>query len=343
MAFGKNPATMSAVGSFRQLSGKLTKNNYDKSKGKGGIPYFVDMYQPSTDFVDTIRLVAGEYLQDEVVAKAPEEMANEKDTVKVVQQLVPCIKFTEHFDGHMNKGAICSAGPLANYRDRRAACHGCDIFWETVGRNSDGRLESSRISRQNKYAFSVFDYGKYHKLEQYDRESGKVKVNSVTKEPYFNWVKCQGQGCDACKAGKESKDGNMSHWPVNYTHFQVLRDAELEIGKSCTTCGTVDSIISRGWMCGHCGECAVDMDSCDLKQKELLEMTDNPYQCPSCDQTSFLKEVYECRACSARGQTGVRATLFDVNLRAPFYSGEVILETAPGKGCLLTVEMSVAV
>ena len=306
MAYGKNPAALNSVASFRQMSGEATRNGGGK-RTKGNIPYFVDMYQPSLGEIDTIRLVPGSYLQDQLVG--------EGDSLQAIPVERPFIKFVEHFHGSVQRGAICSAGPFANFKDKRQPCHGCDVFWETVVRTPEGKLQSPVISRQNKYAFSVFDYGVYHKMEQIDRATGQVKTNSVTREPYFNWVKCFGQGCDACRAGKEQKVGDMRHWPMNYTQFQVLRDTEIHIGKSCSVCGGDNSIISHGWMCQPCGECAIDMSSTELKNNEILEITDNRYQCAACGQNGFLTEVYECRTCASRGQTGVRATLFDVDLR----------------------------
>jgi hypothetical protein len=306
MAYGKNPAALGLVASFRQMSGEATRNGGGK-RVKGNIPYFVDMYQPSLGEIDTVRLIPGNYLQDQLVG--------EGDAVQSIAVERPFIKFVEHFHGGKQRGCICSAGAFANFKDKRGACHGCDIFWETVIRTPEGKLQSPIISRQNKYAFSVFDYGVYHKMEQIDRQTGQVRTSSVTKEAYFNWTKCLGQGCDACRAGKESKTGDMRHWPMNYTQFQVLRDTEIHIGKSCATCSTENSIVSLGWMCQHCGECAIDMGSTALKNDELLQITDNRYLCASCGESGFLTEVYECHSCAPRGQTGVRASLFDVDLR----------------------------
>jgi hypothetical protein len=322
MAFGKDKRTMSTVGSFRQMSNQLASHKGGR-RSHGGIPYFVDMYRPSTTEIDTIRLVPGEYLQDQI--------EGDGDNAKVVQSIMAFIKFVEHFDGTMQKGTICSAGPFANDKNKRAPCHGCDIFWDTVVRNEKGRLESTRISRQNKYAFSVLDYGRYHKMDQYDTATGQPKINPTTKQPYFNWVKCQGQGCDACRANIETKFGNMSHWPINFTQLQVLRSAEVDIGKSCVVCGTENSIGSLGWECPNCGECAIDMATTQMKLDELLKMTDEHYTCPSCAQTGFLHEVYECRACTPRGHTGVRSTLFDVDLRVK------VVETGGNNGKVLQV------
>jgi hypothetical protein len=315
MAFGKDTRTLSAVGSFRQVSNTMTKHAKFKKKDRGGIPYFVDMYTPSSDDIDTIRLVPGAYLQDQI--QGDEEAGD----IEVVQVIAPFIKFVDHFDGTRQKGAICSAGPFANDKKRRLPCHGCDIFWDTCVRSPTGRLESTRMGRQNKYAFSVYDYGTYHKMPQIDRETGTPRMNPTTKQPYFNWVKCLGQGCDACKARLESKPGNMSHWPISYTQLQVLRNAETNIGKSCTTCGTDGSIVSLGWECPECGDCAIDMATSELKKDELLQLTDNAHICASCHAKVYLREVYECRTCAPRGQTGARATLFDVDLRVQVIKG----------------------
>jgi hypothetical protein len=309
MAFGKDARTLNAVsafGSLRQQTAAATKQA-GKRASRGGPPYFVDMYQPSMMDIDTIRLVPGEYLQDYI--------EGEGDNAQLVQKLATFVKFVDHFDGHMQRGAICSAGAWANDRNKRSPCYGCDIYWETAARNTEGRFTSTRISRQNKYAFCVFDYARYHKMEQIDRSNGQVRRDNKG-QPFYNWVKCQGQGCDACRAPNiETKQGNMSHWPMNYTQLQVLRAAETNIGKSCTTCGSVNSINSMAWLCSNCKECAIDMATTHLKKDELLQITDNLCQCASCGQQVLLTEVYECSVCAQRGQQGVRATLFDVDLQ----------------------------
>lgn len=319
MSFGKDSKVRSAVGSFRQMSNQFTKNTYGKKKGGGGVPYFVDMFQPPINELCLVRLVPGEYLQDEV-SIAPSPTPGGEDVVGVDQVVMTFIKFVDHFDGTRQKGAICSAGALAGFRELRQPCHGCDIYWATAARQSNGRFESTRMSRQNKYAFSCFDYSPYHKLEQYDQDTGKVRANAAGV-PYFNWVRCQGQVCDACRAGKETKQGHMSHWPINYTQLQVLRAAETNIGHSCVVCSVENSIISMGWMCGGCGECVVDMATTQLKKDELLKLTDEKYGCNKCGNLAFLTEVYECRACAPRGHTGVRASLFDVDLKVSVVAG----------------------
>ena len=309
MAFGKEPRNLSQTGSFRQVSTRFMQRPKPAEQrtggGKNAIPYFVDMYVPSTDEIDLIRLVPGEYPQQQLVGEAT--------NVTTEDVVMPYIRFTEHYHATLRKGAICSAGALAGYKDKREPCVGCDIFWDTVVRNSEGRVQSTTISRQNKFAISVFDYGTYHKVEQLDAQ-GHIKVNATTKEAYFNWQKCQGQGCEYCRTGKPTKAGQMSHWPLTYTQFGVLQSAEDNIGKMCSTCGSDNSIVSHGWMCANCGYEAVDMESTHLRKEELRKIVDYPYHC-RCGHEGFLQELFECRVCTPQNKVAKRATLFDVDLR----------------------------
>lgn len=310
MSFGKDSNVMTAVGSFRQMSHQMTQNQHGKKKGGGaGAPYFVDQFDVPNELIN-VRLVPGQYLQDQIIG----DEETEPENLQVAQILMPFIKFIDHFDGQKNTGAICSAGPFANVKGRREPCRGCEIFWATVHRNQNGRLESSRMSKQNKYAFTVLDYSAYHKVPQVDRSTGQTMKNAQG-EPYYNWLRCFGQGCDMCRNQNEWKQGNCTHWNMSYTSLQTIRGAESDIGKSCVVCGQQDCIISRGWMCGHCGAEVVDMSSTQLKVEELLKLTDAPYGCGHCGQQVLLKEVYQCGPCTQRGHQGVRASIFDVDLK----------------------------
>jgi len=309
MAFGKDSKVIAAVGSFRQVSSQFTKNQVGKKKGGSGVPYFVDQFELPTELT-AVRLIPGQYLQDQVIG----DEETDPENLQVQQILMPFIKFVDHYDGHNKRGAICSAGPLGNVKTRREPCRGCDIFWATVHRNQNGRLESSRMSRQNKYAFTIFDYSPYHKVPQYDRDNGQIRKNAQG-EAYFNWIRCFGQGCDMCRNQNEWKQGHCTHFNTSYTGLQTIRGAEADIGKSCVVCGHENCIISRGWMCGGCGAEVIDMSNTTLKTDEILKITDDPYGCGQCGQKVLLKEVYACGPCTQQGRQGIRAGLFDVDLK----------------------------
>jgi hypothetical protein len=316
MAFGKDPRLAISGGSFRQTANLHARDRVSRGP-RGRVPYFVDKFEPGLMLADTIRLVAGDYLQEQAVG--------EGDKAVIVPYQSNYIQFVDHFlgssGGAKGKSCICSAGPFRNIKNKRNPCRGCDIFWDTAVRDpKTNRLDSPVISRQKKVAISVLDYGNYHKLEQYDQQTRQVKINPKTNEPYYNWVKCMGMGCDACRAGKETKAGDMRHWPMSLSHFEILKTAALSIGNSCSVCCTTDiggqpPIRSIAWTCGTCGHTAVDMSTNALKYEELLQLTDNPYQCPDCQTEVLLQEQYTCIPCAQRGQQGVRAGLFDVDLR----------------------------
>jgi hypothetical protein len=313
MAFGKDPRLAVEGGSFRQQSQSFASNRTGRGT-KGRVPYFVNEYKPTLNGIDTIRLVKGAYLQQQAVG--------EGDKVEAISMTMPYTKFTDHFHGGFEKSIICSAGVFKNLKAKRDPCRGCDIFWETAVRTENtGRLESPIMSRQEKYAFGVLDYSDYHKVEQMDRDTGKARMNNRTNEPFFNWNKCDGQGCANCAKGKELKHGDMRHWSMSYTHFQALRNAELLIGNSCSRCGAypgfdgVAPIQSLAWSCPNCGSPVINVTTTELKTDEMRNITDSSHICKDCKHEVFLTELITCTVCEPRGQQGLRAELWDVDLK----------------------------
>lgn len=318
MAFGKDPRLAAEAGSFRQQSRAFTQNRA-RSGAKGRVPYFINEYKPGLVSCDTIRLVRGDYLQQVAVKGVG---VDGKEVWEVANQAMPFVKFTEHFHGGIDKSAICSAGPFKNLKALRYPCRGCEIFWETAVKNENtGRIESPIMSRQEKYAFSVLDYGNYHKVPVVDRQTGKMRMNTRTNEPFYNWTKCQGQGCEYCTRRCELTHGNMRHWQMSYTHFQQLRAAELLISDSCAACGAYPDfsgkapIQSLAWSCRNCGSNVIDVQTTELKVDEMRNMTDNLHTCVDCKCEGFLIEMYTCVECAPRGQQGRRAELWDVDLK----------------------------
>jgi hypothetical protein len=227
--------------------------------------------------------------------------------------------FTEHFDGHSDRSCICSAGPWANHRKLRQPCRACDIRDATMVKKPNGYYDSTRMSHQEKNVVCVFDYAKYHEVEERDYKTGEVRVNQQTKEPFWKWVKCAGRLCEYCRAGKyKEKTGHSTHWPMSKQHFDTLVSASDHIGKSCRNCGTTDSIETLGWQCGGCGDPVVDMESTELTDDQIREKTSLVYLCPHCQRFDFLVEVFECKICAGMGKQGARASIFDVDLKVGY-------------------------
>lgn len=314
MAFGKNPAGLNNVGSFRQASHTFNQHRNErkfKKKNGGGPPSWVNEYRPSTDDVDVIRVLQGSYVVDDVDAASGE-------LVKVNLTFWP---FVEHFDARSKRRSVCSGGPHHNDRNNRQPCYGCDLFWSSMKTNPvTGKREKGFMGKRDMAAFTVFDYSKYHKVEQIDRQTGQVRTNDAG-QPFYNWVKCskssEGRGvCDACDAGKETKQGHRLHWPMGSDHYNTLLSYDEAVGRACVVCGQKDVIRNDAWLCSNqeCGEAIID-DRTRLTKKEIDAVVYKPCKCKVCGTEGFLTELIHCMNCTPAGRTPKRATIFDVDLK----------------------------
>jgi len=313
MAFGKNPAGLNNVGSFRQTSHTFNQNRSEKKfrGGGGGPPSWVNEYRPPKDDVDLIRVIQGVYTINDVDAQGA--------LVKV--ENLTFWPFVEHFDARSKRRCVCSAGPNANDRNKRQPCHGCDLFWGSMKVNPvTNKKEKGFMGKRDMVAFTVVDYSKYHKIEQIDQQTGRVKTNDQG-QPYYNWVKCskssEGRGaCDACDANKESKFGHRLHWPMGSDHYQTLLAYDETVGKACVVCGQKDVIRNDAWLCSNpdCGDAIID-DKTRLSSKEINEIVLKHCKCNTCGADGFLTELISCVNCTPAGKAPKRATIFDVDLR----------------------------
>jgi hypothetical protein len=312
MAYGKDPKNLGTGGSFRQQANRYQhqKDQNRKSRGGGGGAYWATQYKPSMDEPDTIRVIEGKYVVPQVVQKLTAE--GKKEAVLEMIEL-PFFPFAEHYDGREKKTCICSAGPWAGSKDKAAPCVGCELFWSGMEKDHNGKKKQGRMSRREMYVFSVLDYGVYHNVEQVDFKTGQIRINEQTNQPWMHWVKCEGQGCEACRAGKETRRGMTRHWALGWGHYQSLLDADKKIGKSCSNCRATNSINCIAWTCPQCGDAIVDMASTTLKTKEIDDLVSNPVTC-KCGFNGFAHEIIECRSCSPAGGTARRATIFDVDM-----------------------------
>ncbi len=206
-------------------------------------------------------------------------------------------------------------GPVRILQGQARSLCGCDLFWEGGGK------KNGRMSRREFYDFNVWNYAKFHEVEQIDRETGKVKISETTQKPFTNWVQCGGRKCDACVSGRPTKLGHMQHYPMGFGHFSTLEDYSEIIGKSCTTCCGRDTVSSMAWLCGGCQDAVIDMSTTTLDDKEILKITREPAVCPSCKHKGYLQEVIECSNCTPQGKLPSRASIFDVDINVKRVSG----------------------
>lgn len=291
MAFGKGSNSSVQNQGFRQQA-RAQQQARPKFTG-GGAPYFVNRFQPSTDDPDQIRILKGHY---EI------EIANQDK--ELVKQTLYYFPYIEHFHGSMKKGGICSAGPLGMFKGMGQPCLGHDIYWA----DKNAGKKNGPMSMREMSAFTIVHFASYAKAEQTD-DQGQVKKNDKG-EPYWNWVRVLPHERQKY-ANKEMRDFNVMHWSLGFGHLNTLMEYDKEIGKSCRSCGTRDSIVCEAWTCGHCGEALIEPATTILSPKEIDEFTGKEVRCAQCQQVGYLQEIISCSACP----NPTRAEIFDVDMQ----------------------------
>jgi hypothetical protein len=312
MAYGKNRDYLKT--NFVQQA----RRTMTRSKGeRKGAPYYVNTYKPPTHGTDIIRLIPGQF-QVPLIDPDKQDYLYD-DNGQIVQNTLAYWPHIEHYHGTKKKSAICSAGPLSEFKGKGDPCVACDWFWwEWRKRNATGNKNSPRsMSRRDMWAFTVLVQAPFHKVEDLD-EHGNVRMNTNTDKPYFSWRKCTGRGCEMCAAKKESKKGHIQHWPMGRDHFNTLLDYAVQLGKHCRVCSSQDCITELAWVCQHddCGDAVIEMATTQLTDEQLDKMTSDMVTCPHCKRRTYLKCLFECSVCAMANppREGERATLFDVDL-----------------------------
>jgi len=315
MAFGKDPASLKNVvphgGSWKDQVARATRRvKKPQGTGGGGGAFWADKYQPSEHMSgDAVRVIHGAYQIDRV--------ADDGETL--YQEIIPWWEYREHFHGYLQKSAICSAGPFHMDRTRRNPCYGCDIFWEDFQirkQKGKGANTPNRISMREMFVLTVLSMAPFHKIEQVDA-MGNLKMSQKTNQPFWNWVKCSGPGCQGCIGNKETKQGHVQPWPMGRDHFLALNAYADYIGTSCTTCKGRGTLSTLTWKCSNlaCQEVIVDLRTTTFTMEQINEVVKNPYPCQKCGTNAVPMEEVYCANCTLQGQTPQRASVFDVDMQ----------------------------
>lgn len=310
MAFGKDDRHLSSIptygGSMLQKAANATRRRQSAGNRGGGRPYWSDNFKPSERRPDIIRII-------------PLECKTQRaEDDQLVEEVTPWVEYVEHYHGGLSRSTICSGGPFRNNKKLRDPCYGCDIYWDDYQTRKDsGSLKTNKgkISYAPKYAFAVIDMGTFHKVAQTDAH-GNVKM-SPKGEPYTEWEKCVGQGCQGCRTAIETKKGHAQPWAMAKAHFNQLNGTAEYIGGCCVTCGGREVVSTVMWQCSNpqCGDLIVDMSTSTLTLDQIQELVYKPYTCRECQTTNYPEEVIQCVNCTPTGREPRRASIFDVNMQ----------------------------
>lgn len=297
MAYGKDPKVLDEIPSFRQSSA-LEESLRPKRGGGGGggvRPYYFDTFKPSHDQPDTIRVIQGKY----------DCLIGTQDGELVMQPGLSYYSYIEHYHATARRSIICSAGPFGAFKGKAEPCYGHEMFWAD---KSAGK-KNGPMSMSEKKSFSVLHYATYARTEQIGPD-GKEKRNSEG-EPYMEWVRVLDHERNLPKyASKEKVEARMLHWDMNYSHWNTLLDYAKEIGKSCVSCQSRDTVSWDAWVCENCGEALIEKLTTTLSPKEIDEITLSKVRCGKCTHVGYLQEILSCSSCPK----GKRAEIFDVDM-----------------------------
>lgn len=205
---------------------------------------------------------------------------NESASVRfLVNENEPYI-FRQHYSKSANRYFVC-AQPLVESGD----AEGCVACYVAKTNGKDGPVRGAAP----KYAVSVFDPRKYHRIET---SKGDKK---------FEYEDCsEDKSCKYCKRGDEQRTNGVRHWALAETVAMQLRQFEREVlGKKCGSCG-VSSVKSVRF---ECPECEEELD------------VDDPFvetRCFSCSKKDIVMVMpHEVLSCKGGCKKPRRATLAD--------------------------------
>lgn len=311
MAFGKDRANVGKMNLRQQL--RRGAKRAPKSSGGGGAPYYINRYQPpkgAAAAADIIRLIPGQYPMPRIDHANKDYVYDENN--QIVVDLYPYYKYISYYHAVQQRSCIGSEGPLGEFKGKGDPCVAADWFWwEWRQRQANNSKKPNAMGRREQFVVTVLVEAPFYKVPQVDRNTGQVRMNENTNEPYYEWQKGSKRGNDEyAAAGYERKDGHLQHWSLGYAHWQVLTEYADSLAHHCRSCGGHDCIEDIALLCKNCGEAVVEMDSTTLDEEDLLKLRNEEVQCHNCKHTDFLEDMIRCTQCGH----GEQATLFDFDL-----------------------------
>lgn len=343
MAFGKDTSILNKIASKGTYGGGGSfgqrVNAAQQSRGGGGVgkrrgpPPFITQFRPTLGTVpDTIRVLLGNYA-NEVYNRNLD--VDDHPSAGFSLREDPFLIMADHYHAGLRRGGICSGGEAWFNPKRARPCAGCEINREDRARRRDEGTEDDEneerlINRSRKFVFSIFDFGRYHEVPA--MMDGVERINQRTGKPYTNWEKCGRVGCLHCRERRLTKEGHLTHWPLNNTQMRIVMHAHGVANRHCKLCRATNSIQSRSWMCPGCQNDIIDVATTEMSAEDVDKLALEAYSC-GCGFNGFLVETVACSSCLEEGfaadapggmegtPQNMRATLFDVNIDVSLVPG----------------------
>lgn len=304
------------------LGGSYTQPRGGKNFGGA---WWDDTWKAPKDRPVVIRLVRGDYALRDL----------ETDGT-VVQKKRDFKRFVVHrIGGRQGKEFICSGGDFVNTRNARyehlgTPCHGCT---EADASYAARRGSANRDNADNqwanslaKYGFTLWEFSKY--IRQPKIIQGRPKLDRNNK-PILEWVRESYPPVPSAYI-QETCDGILLPAVFSNKGLASLDEKDNEIGRTCAVCGTPNSIVVRRLRCPKClnvlhndtnKNVVYDLDCVPPENHDnavaFFEYNrTKPHTCDSCGTADVtpIDDTNDDRMCTRCGNSGRRATIFDVDL-----------------------------
>jgi len=211
--------------------------------------------------------------------------------------------YVEHFAKRANRGFMCSKtyqivdGELTAVGGK---CLGC--------RERENGAED--VSWRMSHAFNGLHLAWYHNVPAEDKDGKPImhKKGKNAGKQALNKVLCEGRRCPHCKADFEKVFGKHVHWSVGSGHMNELAGFVQEIEKECASCGGRLEVAT--YECEECAHPVVDLNTTDMKPKDISSFVARKRPCPECKHVGMLLQQVECDKC----KDPTPLSIFDCNL-----------------------------
>lgn len=311
MAFGKDQGRVGNMNLRQQMRRGSKRAPRGEGGGGGGGAYYRNKYQPPTSGpADIIRLIPGQYPTPRVDVEVKDFVYDENG--QIVTDLFTYWKYISYYHATKQRSCVGSEGPLGEFKGKGQPCVAADWFWwEWRQRTKNHADKPKSMRRSDMFAFTVLVQAPFYKVPDTDRNTGQVRINEATKEPFFEWKKGAKRGNDEfAAAGFERKEGHLQHWSLGRAHWEVLTKYADGLAHHCRSCNTQNSIEEVALLCQGCGEAIVEFATTSFSDEDLERLRNEEVLCKQCGFTGYLEDMIRCTNCSH----GEQATLFDFDL-----------------------------
>lgn len=265
-----------------------------QGRGKNLSIRWGDKWWPPQDYTSKIRLLPAEYLGFDGYTY---------DYFQYVQFRSQRTKrdFVSSKEWKMINGELSAVG---------GKCLGYDEWMREI--NDNIPREKRCITMRLMHVVNIIQLDWFHLVPVFDDKTGQpvlYKGGDYQGQQVHRKEQCEGRRCKMCRDGLEKVFGKKGHWSMGAGHLGDVGGFMVEIEKECNYCddGMLETV---AYECEECGHPVIDMETTDLSDAKIRQITSQKCKCPKCGYEDYLIDQFDCDKC----QDPVRKTIYDVDI-----------------------------